>query len=134
MEILINSLIISLFCVGLRLVTEDGMILDFIRKPYEMLSKAVYRQERFVKLIYIRRNKNPLIDLRYANSVDWKRYFNKKIIYLLKPIIGCVTCMSSVWSVVISHFFLNGIEKQTLLIIFVVACLNTWIYKLIDKT
>lgn len=34
-EILINIIIISLFCLGLRTILSDGMILHFIRKPFE---------------------------------------------------------------------------------------------------
>lgn len=30
----LQALEISLFCVGLRLVTDRGMILDFLREPY----------------------------------------------------------------------------------------------------
>ena len=104
MEILINSLIISLFCVGLRIVSDEGMILDFIRKPYVLLSEI----------------QNPTLIAKISK-------------YLLKPVIGCVKCMSSVWSLAISHFYLGGIDKWTFLIIFVVSALNTWIYKLIDN-
>lgn len=35
MEILIKAIIISLFCVGLRIITGKGMILFFLRMPYE---------------------------------------------------------------------------------------------------
>jgi len=39
MDILEKTLIISLFCVGLRVISSEGMILYFIRKPYEKGSK-----------------------------------------------------------------------------------------------
>ena len=104
MDILIKSLIVSLFCVGLRMVSSKEMILHFLRVPYE-----------WVKSI-----KNP-------------NKLNKLLVYLMKPIIGCVTCMSSVWSLVISHFYFGGINKWTILIIFVSSCLNTLIYTVFEK-
>jgi len=40
-EILLTSLIISLFCCGLSIVTGEGMLLYFLRKPFENLREPV---------------------------------------------------------------------------------------------
>lgn len=90
MEIIIKSLIISFFCVGLRIVSGEGMILHFLRKPYEIVK-------------------------------------NEAIKTILKPIIGCVTCMGSVWTIVISYFYFE-VTKWTLLQIIIVCGFNAIIY------
>lgn len=48
--------------------------------------------------------------------------------HIMKPIIGCCTCMASVWVIVIDYFYFNSLNKWTVLIIFVVACLNSLFY------
>lgn len=35
MDIIIHSLVISLWCLGFRTITDEGQILYFIRKPFE---------------------------------------------------------------------------------------------------
>ena len=103
MEILIKALIISLFCVGLRITSDDGMILSFIRMPYVWLESKELN------------------------------FWGKLAHYLLKPIIGCITCMASVWSITIDYYYFHYFNKWTILLIFVVACLNTMIYRLYEK-
>ena len=79
--ILIKSLTVSLFCVGLRIVSSEGMILHFLRKPYEYLENL--------------KNEDDISEL------------GNFYMYLMKPIIGCTTCMASVWSVVIDYYYFN---------------------------
>ena len=93
MEILIQSLVISLASVGLRIITSAGMIGYPIRKPFE-------------------------------NLTGWRQY-------VMKPFILCVTCFASVWSVVISFFYYE-LNKETILIIFIAASLNSIIYALYE--
>ena len=101
--ILFKSLVISLFCVGLRMVTDDGMILEAIRKPY------VWLREKELNI------------------------WGEIILYLLTPIIGCVVCMSSVWTLLIDYYYFNCFGKWTILTIFVVASLNALIYSWFNK-
>ena len=98
MDMLIKSLIISLACVGLRIVSSPGMILYFLRMPYE-----------------------------------WAQNESDMLTYILKPVIGCVTCMASVWTLVIEKVFYSGLNKATILIIFIVAALNSIIYGIYQK-
>ncbi len=100
MDIIINSLMISLFCVGLRIVSDEDMILSFLRTPY--------------------------VWLQSNTTTKW----GDAAIYILKPIIGCVTCMASVWSVVISYYFLGGVDKYTILVVFIAAYFNTLLFNL----
>jgi hypothetical protein len=37
LDILLNSLVISLFCTGLWAISQDGYIFYFLRKPFENL-------------------------------------------------------------------------------------------------
>ena len=98
MELLIKSLTISLFCVGLRIVSSPGMILYFLRMPYE-----------------------------------WAQKNNKALTWILKAVIGCGTCMASVWTIAISFVYYNTLELETIVIIFVVAALNSVIYGIFEK-
>mgnify|MGYP007059577415 CR=1 FL=1 len=98
MELIIKSFIISLAIVELRIFSSPGMILFFLRMPYD--------------------------------------YFNdrsKVITYLLKPVIGCTTCMASVWTLVIDAFYFERLNKWTILTIFIVACLNSIIMALYER-
>lgn len=94
MELLVKSLIISLFCVGLRIITSKGMIGYPLRKPFE-------------------------------NLTGWKQY-------IMKPFILCVTCYASVWTIIIEYSYFK-LSWWTLLIIFIVACLNSIIMALYEK-
>ena len=95
MEIIVKSLIISLAIVGLRIVSSKGMVLHFLRMPFEDLT-------------------------------GWKQY-------IMKPLILCGVCMSSVYTFIISHFFLGGITKYTFLSVFIVAGLVAIIYSIYEK-
>ena len=106
MELLIQSIIISLFCVGLRIVSGQGMILWFLRFPYIYLQ--VLKEEN---------------ELKPAGTI---------LHYILKPVIGCVTCMSSVWGVTLSYIYYE-LNLKTILVIFIVAYLNTFLYNVNDK-
>lgn len=40
MELLINIVIISAFCLGWRTITDDGSVLYFLRSPFEEVKNA----------------------------------------------------------------------------------------------
>jgi hypothetical protein len=102
MEIIEQSIVISLFCVGLRIASDEGMILEFIRKPYVFLTEQ-----------------------------DAPTLLTKVLINVLKPVIGCITCMASVWSLVISYCFYR-VDYSIIVVIFMSAALNTLLYKIYD--
>ena len=110
MEILIKSLIISLFCVGLRIVSSKGMILWFLRAPYEVLVVWKNRSEYLL------------------NS----KFLHSALIYILKPIIGCCTCMASVYTILIELMYYD-LSKWTIITIFIVAAMNSIGYAVYDK-
>jgi len=98
MEILIKAIIISLFCVGLRIISSPGMLLFFLRMPY-----------------------------------DWAKDRSKVLHYLLKPVIGCGTCMASVWTIAIELGYYGAFTLQSVIIAFVVAALNSIIHAYYEK-
>lgn len=103
MELITKSILISLAIVGLRIISSKGMILYFLRMPYEWLRD---KAERTI-----------------INKVLW---------YLLIPTIGCVVCMSSVYTIVINYYYFT-VDKWILINIFVVCCLNAIIYGFYTK-
>ena len=99
MDILIKALIISLFCVGLRIISSPGMIFYFLRMPYE-----------------------------------WSQTHSQLLKYILKPVIGCGTCMASVWTIAIEIGYYNStFTVQSVIIAFIVAALNSLIYAYYEK-
>lgn len=98
MEILIKSLVISLFCVGLRIISSPGMLLYFLRQPYE-----------------------------------WAQNKTNILKHLLKPVIGCGTCMASVWTIAIELTYYNELSLKTFIIMFIVAALNSILYAYYEK-
>ena len=99
MDILLKALIISLFCVGLRIISSPGMIFYFLRQPYE-----------------------------------WSQRHSQLLKYILKPVIGCGTCMASVWTIAIEiGYYNNTFSVQSVIIAFIVAALNSLIYAYYEK-
>ena len=109
------SVIISFAIVGLRIVSSKGMILHFLRMPYEWLQNPPINRDEYGTM----------------KCYKLEKYF-PLFIYILKPILGCCTCMSSVWTVVISYFFFE-LSQWTILLIFMVAFLNSIFMALYEK-
>lgn len=42
-EIIFTSVVISMFCVGLRIISSPGMIFYFLRSPYEKTSSKLFK-------------------------------------------------------------------------------------------
>ena len=94
MEIIQLILIIGLFCTGLRMITAEGMIFYFLRKPYEKTTGIIK--------------------------------------YLLKPLIGCVTCMASFHGIWI-YYTLKGFNSVEMIICCIgAACINTLLYSFFE--
>ena len=89
-----ESIIISLFYIGLRIITSKGMIGYFMRKPFE-------------------------------NLIGWKQY-------VMKPLLMCVTCFASFYTIVISYFYFEP-SQWTILQVFIVATLNSIIFAYYEK-
>lgn len=126
--ILLKSIVISLACVGLRIASSKGMLLYFLRMPYEWLTDKT-KKEKFSYNMQATNARGLEVRILIMSRI-------KKLsipIYILKPIIGCVTCMASVYTLLIEHFYFGNIDKWTILIIFIVACLNSIIYAFYEK-
>lgn len=117
-ELLFKTLIISLVCVGFRMVISKGKILAYFRKPYDWLESTVksYNEISFSFL----RTPHQII---YCLSVLG--------LYILTPIIGCVVCFGSFWTVIIELTYFK-LSLSTLLLIFMVCALNGIIYALYE--
>jgi len=108
--LMLDILIISLFCCGLHFITRDGWLLDFI--DYALLGAL-----------------GGAIRYGVDRSITWK---NKLGEYAYKPLLGCVVCMGSVWGVLGSVYF--GRIDQIPVICVCVSGLNGIIYfNLLEK-
>lgn len=159
MEILIKALVISLFCVGLCIISSPGMIFYFLRMPYDWLKARNSSIDVLIKVstdtmklinIYYEKNekksddditkdgiKRGFNDVIKKHNHDLTRLRAKKrynwLIYVLKPIIGCCTCMASVWTIAIELGYYNTFTLQSIIIAFVVAALNSIIHAYYEK-
>jgi len=124
MDILIKSLIISLACTGLRISSDKGMILYFLRWPYEYLQQCK-KDSDHACTTYPSTSATYLISSR-------DRVMYQFLIYILKPLIGCITCMASVYTIVMELTFWN-LSWWTIPTIFIVATMNSIIFSTYNK-
>lgn len=111
--ILIDIILISLGITGLFLSTQADMIL--------------HRPARFIeKLLTVKYTKSIRID---GGGYETRTF--TKPHWLYAPLIGCVTCMASLWSVVFWLVFGSFNPLWLLVVIPAVAGLTTLIYGLI---
>ena len=92
-----------LFCLGWRIITSEGQILYFIRKPfediytdYEVLKERLEHFKKFDKSL-VKSLKNEILK-------------HKLIMVVSKPIVLCITCFASVWGVIV-FITLNGLNE-----------------------
>ncbi len=123
--ILTKSILISLAIVGLRIVSSKGMILHFLRMPYEWVLK---------ELDLIENNDDYSNDSDSLGTLIGKLSYGLMLLIMklpLKAIIGCVTCMSGLYTVLIDYAYFK-LSWHTLLTVFIVACLNSIIFALYE--
>jgi len=96
-EILLTSLIISLFCCGLSIVTGEGMLLYFLRKPFDKLRNKVELLNNW-HLVTKHVSATPSFWAE-EKRVKIKLNLIHATLYLFKPIILCCTCMASFWGI-----------------------------------
>lgn len=124
MEILEKALIISLFCVGLRIISRKGMILYFLRMPYESIKKEI----KFIRKLNKQKKWLTQEENLFSGLLKICYVLNMAIIrFILKASIGCVTCMSGTYTIILELSYYS-LSKWTVLTIFIVACLNSIIY------
>lgn len=118
--LLIFSACISLFCIGLHIVMGEGMLLHFIRKPYD---------RNYDKLEVITNEIKS--GFRNKDGEYWRRTI---IEVLLKPVIGCVVCYSSFWTIVWHGLYFGFGELYPLIHeMFIVAAFNAILVGLYDR-
>ena len=114
------------FCLGWRIVTDEGQLLHFIRKPfddnYNALEQINERLEHFKRY-----------DKTLVAGLKWTLLKHKLINYIGKPFVLCITCFASIWGVTV-FVALNGLTIDlipTLIITCVSASfIQTFIYSL----
>jgi len=149
--ILLTSLLIALFCAGLRIISSRGMIFHFLRWPYERLitkinirksimntqdslisennvvilkfTEADMLEKKEIKKLNELREQNEDLDYQMANGKDKLRAFSI-LLYILKPIIGCGVCMASAWTIVYFAVFDLSMNETMFLVMFIVAAFN----------
>jgi hypothetical protein len=170
-HLILTSIIISLAIVGLRIISSPGMILYFLRKPYDRLSDKMRNHNQTLgrlntqitknkALIILVENDKPvntvggevkilegsekentilktekaMRELKGELSVTKKTIGKTELfIYLLKPVIGCCTCMASVWTLVLLPIFYTGIDFKIPVIMLIVAAFNSLIYAAYER-
>lgn len=90
------------FCLGWRIITDEGNLLYFIRKPFEDLEDNLEMHENLYN--------------SFKEAAILKRMkFLKIKIYLSKPFILCITCFASLWGaavfVTLNGFHVNQIPN-----------------------
>jgi len=143
-EILITTLIISLFCCGLSIVTGEGMLLYFLRKPFDGITgrrdvlnnKIELWRVKYGHLCVsgvknnreeedeMKREHDLIIDPAYSEI----RRINLTL-YLFKPIILCCTCTASFWGIIIFsalHGFYVELIKYMIICCFCSCFLNAF--------
>lgn len=90
------------FCLGWRIVTDEGNLLYFVRKPFEDIEDNIEMHENLHASF-----KDPNI-LRRIKILKVKKY-------LSKPFILCITCFASFWGaavfVTLNGFHVNQIPN-----------------------
>lgn len=130
--LLLISIFVSLFCVGLRIISSKGILLYFLRRPYDLMENDrrrllkkvtdmdadIFKHIQEIEMLRSgekRMSDNPEISKKIADQriifiqeyiksmLPFNNNVKKKVkqldlkIGILKPIIGCGTCMSSFW-------------------------------------
>lgn len=99
---------IVFLCLGLRIVSNEGMLLYYLRMPFDSLPEEIEESERTItNMIHV--------------GVEEKRIFKAQDLllwmkikqYIGKPFIMCITCMASLWGV-ITWISFNGFYVEHL--------------------
>jgi len=104
MNIIIDILIISLFCNGWYLICDHGMILHPLHRAYINLYQDIHPDS-----------------IRY-----------KILSFFYKPLFGCVTCMASIWGSAVYWTISESLILYPITIIGA-ACGNILINSIYDK-
>ena len=112
LDLILTTIITSLFCCGLHFITRDGWVLA----PLDY-----FLVERLGGRITYSFSEQIMDDER---KIYWKREWLGEV---YKPLLGCIVCMGSIWGVLGGLLF--GLDLYLIPILCVlVAALNAIIY------
>jgi hypothetical protein len=119
-QLLLTIISISAFCLGFRTITDDGMILHFLRKPFlyfqnqlKEINESLEKESNILKAF-----KSGGANVMKVEEIKWtidclkyEYFFCNACVYALKPIIGCCACFASVWGLFV-FYSLNGLSTH----------------------
>ena len=138
MNILNIAVIISLASLGFRAITGKGMILYFLRQPLDRLNrwKNKYKtaddidKKHTVLCVDMTDKRFMRLEAGWGSKPD---LYANVVLYIMKPVILCSTCMASVhtliWFPIITGEFYT---TNLILVMLIVATLNTLIWSLVE--
>lgn len=142
-----TTLYITGICLGLRLATDEGMLLYFLRRPYDELENE--NQSTYDRLKYLEDNtseidespgalKDSRIAIRIVELNQTKSKFKKESVQLFvwrlfKPVYLCAPCMASFHSLVWWLMFEENYSVYVIPSMLISAFLNGVGWKLFRK-
>jgi len=150
MNIFNTILIITLASLGFRSITAKGMILYFIRKPFDDLAtKRNQFKEKLKELKKLENDSEPTKEYQY--TAESRNFHQKKIssvrqdllsskeykhadliLYIMKPFLLCSTCMASVHTLIWYPILTNKFDILMIVVMFSVAFLNTLLWSIVE--
>lgn len=117
------------FCLGWRIITDEGQLLNFIKKPFEYSLKQIEHLENLIEL----RSK---FEKTLVSKLKSELLRHKLIVQIGKPIVLCITCFASVWGVSV-FIALNGLDESLAIPLILnsvaSAFIQTFIWKIYDR-
>ena len=110
-NLLLTTLIMSLFCQGMSILFWDEMVLEGLGKWYNNSYNIIDQWNNYKKNISNRRSAG--FEKEEEEAPVQPRYYNYLIKNGLKPVIGCVICYSSFWGTII-FFSIKYIQSENI--------------------
>lgn len=152
-DVILVSIIISLASLGFRVITGKGMVLYFLREPFDKMAEkrniAESEVNRWNEFIKSRKEHLKQYD---ETPVENKKQFEKDIktgedklntlpnieridtiLYIMKPVLLCSTCMASLHTLIWFPFVTGEIFTFVLpLTMLMVAFLNSILFEVYE--
>lgn len=93
-----------LFCLGWRMVTDEGQLLHFIKRPF--LDSLDFIENYEDKMLLAKTYDKPSVDVLKRSLLK-----HKLIYYIGKPFVLCITCYASLWGITV-FVTLNGLNSD----------------------
>lgn len=132
MNIFTTIFIITFASLGFRAITGKGMILYFLRSPFDRLAEIKKEIDELMLTA---------LDEKGAEAIPTRSiivaYSIRFILYIMKPVLLCSTCMASVHTLVWFKLFNLSYDAEMIAVMLSVAFLNTLLWscvELVQKT